>query len=96
MHYLGNVWEWVQGGTPDKRILRGGSFIDSIDGSFNHAVVVSTRQENSGDSAATNIGFRCVRSATNENKSDNKKESVKNRYSTSKATKGIEEEHIEL
>ena len=23
-------------GTKDKRVLRGGSFIDSIDGSFNH------------------------------------------------------------
>jgi len=60
---LGNVWEWVAGGKgPDKRILRGGSFIDSKDGLFNHMVLVSTRQLNSGDSAGSNIGFRCARS----------------------------------
>jgi formylglycine-generating enzyme required for sulfatase activity len=58
--FLGNVWEWVQGGDDKKRILRGGSFIDSIDGKFNHAVMVSTRQENSGDSSASNTGFRCA------------------------------------
>ena len=57
---VGNVWEWVLGGKPDQRILRGGSFIDSVDGSFNHAVMVSTRQVNPGDSGACNIGFRCA------------------------------------
>lgn len=57
---LGNVWEWVQGGDDQKRILRGGSFIDSIDGRFNHAVLVSTRHLNSGDSSASNSGFRCA------------------------------------
>ena len=31
-----------------------------IDGSFNHAVYVSTKQTNSADSAASNIGFRCA------------------------------------
>jgi hypothetical protein len=59
---LGNVWEWVKGGSKDKRTLRGGSFADSRDGNFNHMVVVSTRQENSGDSAADNVGFRCAKS----------------------------------
>ena len=58
---LGNVWEWALGGTHDKRPLRGGSFLDSIDGHFNHAVMVSTRQTNSGDSGAVNTGFRCSR-----------------------------------
>jgi formylglycine-generating enzyme required for sulfatase activity len=57
---LGNVWEWVAGGTAEKRTLRGGSFVDSADGKFNHIVRVSTRQENSGDSAASNVGFRCA------------------------------------
>ena len=57
---LGNVWEWTMGGTPEKRPMRGGSFIDSLDGSFNHAIMVSTRQTNSGDSGAVNLGFRCV------------------------------------
>lgn len=42
--------------------LRGGSFIDSLDGSFNHAVRVSTKQVNSGDSSASNVGFRCAAS----------------------------------
>lgn len=59
---LGNVWEWVLGGTEEKRILRGGSFVDSKDGSFNHIVIVSTRQTNAGDSGASNIGFRCASS----------------------------------
>ena len=58
---LGNVWEWSYGGSADKRPLRGGSFIDSIDGRFNHAIMVSTRQSNSGDSSAVNTGFRCAR-----------------------------------
>jgi formylglycine-generating enzyme required for sulfatase activity len=33
-----------------------------LDGSFNHAVYVSTKQLNSADSAASNIGFRCASS----------------------------------
>ena len=46
---LGNVWEWVETSTPGKRkkqrdsgerVLRGGSFVDSLDGSFNHVVMV--------------------------------------------------------
>lgn len=59
---LGNVWEWVSGGSKKERPLRGGSFIDSADGSFNHIVLVSTRQLNSPDSSASNVGFRCARS----------------------------------
>ena len=47
------------GGKPKKqskkddgqRVLRGGSFVDSLDGSFNHVVMVSTRQTNAADSA---------------------------------------------
>ena len=57
---VGNVWEWVLGGKPDKRVLRGGSFVDSRDGAFNHAVMVSTKQVVAGDSGASNIGFRCA------------------------------------
>ena len=58
---LGNVWEWALGGTIEKRPLRGGSFIDSIEGHFNHAIMVSTRQTNTGDSSAVNTGFRCAK-----------------------------------
>lgn len=57
---IGNVWEWVSGGKKNERILRGGSYIDSSDGTFNHIVTVSTRQTNTGDSTASNIGFRCA------------------------------------
>jgi formylglycine-generating enzyme required for sulfatase activity len=65
---LGNVWEWVEGGSKEMRIMRGGSYIDSVDGSFNHPVLVSTRQENSGDSASTTSGFRCAYSEPNPKK----------------------------
>ena len=69
---LGNVWEWVSGGKEAERILRGGSFLDSQHGDFNHLVVVSTKQLNSGDSAASNNGFRCARTIpeTESNKAD--------------------------
>lgn len=40
---LGNVWEWTAGGTAEKRALRGGSYVDSLEGTFNHAIRVSTR-----------------------------------------------------
>lgn len=39
----GNVWEWVDGGTKEQRVLRGGSYVDSLEGTFNHAIKVSTR-----------------------------------------------------
>jgi len=63
---IGNVWEWVAGGDSSKRILRGGSYVDSIDGSFNHPARVSTRMENSADSSSGNIGFRCASSVGDE------------------------------
>lgn len=58
---VGNVWEWVGGGTNEARVLRGGSFIDSLDGSFNHAATVSlwtatatcTRVSNDSDVSAS-------------------------------------------
>lgn len=62
---LGNVWEWCQGGKNEARPLRGGSFVDSIDGRFNHALRVWTRMENTADSGSVNTGFRCV-SSSNE------------------------------
>jgi formylglycine-generating enzyme required for sulfatase activity len=77
---LGNVWEWVETSSPGKkkkqrdnageRVLRGGSFVDSLDGTFNHIVMVSTRQTNAPDSAANNIGFRCASSPTGSAKSE--------------------------
>jgi len=60
---VGNVWEWVGGGSKEKRILKGGSFIDSIDASFNHPALVSTRQLTTADSGNMNTGFRCASDA---------------------------------
>lgn len=38
---VGNVWEWVEGGSDKERPIRGGSYIDTVDGSANHALRVS-------------------------------------------------------
>jgi formylglycine-generating enzyme len=67
---VGNVWEWTSSpeSTDKNRVLRGGSFIDSWDGSFNHIAMVSTRQENSGDSTSSNTGFRCAGNALKKDK----------------------------
>lgn len=87
---LGNVWEWVQGGTSEKRIMRGGSFLDSLDGSFNHIVMVSTKQTNSGDSAANNIGIRCASggSASSSEDEPTKRPSSKSKSSSKSSSKG--------
>ncbi|EGD76272.1 sulfatase modifying factor 2 [Salpingoeca rosetta] len=69
---LGNVWEWVADRFEDpsppsqepKFVLRGGSYVDTVDGKTNHKVRVTTRMGNTADSASDNIGFRCARSAT--------------------------------
>eukprot|EP00040_Diaphanoeca_grandis_P005579 m.33522 g.33522 ORF g.33522 m.33522 type:complete len:381 (+) comp16832_c0_seq1:87-1229(+) len=65
---VGNVWEWVGGGTKEKRVLRGGSYVDTIDGSANHLLRVSTRMENSADSGSHNTGFRCARTIKSSKK----------------------------
>jgi len=64
---IGNVWEWtadkyfnLKPDQHEQRILKGGSWIDSIDGSFNHRIRVYTRMGNTPDSGATNVGFRCA------------------------------------
>lgn len=59
---LGNVWEWTStflSKSSQQYVLRGGSYLDSPDGSFNHAVTTSTRMGNTADSSADNMGFRC-------------------------------------
>lgn len=63
---LGNVWEWTSthlSKSSGQRVLRGGSYLDSADGSFNHKVTASTRMGNTADSSADNMGFRCAKSA---------------------------------
>jgi len=60
---VGNVWEWVSDDfTNGKKVMRGGSFIDSFDGSFNHRASVTTRMGNTIDSTSMNLGFRCAKS----------------------------------
>jgi sulfatase modifying factor 1 len=63
---VGNVWEWTEtkgpvgeGGVVN-RILRGASFVDSVDGTFNHKVNVNSRMHNTEDSASSNTGIRCA------------------------------------
>lgn len=67
---VGNVWEWTSSHfEPQQRpeeqgerfVLKGGSFVDSVDGSFNHKATIQTRMGNTADSGGINTGFRCVR-----------------------------------
>lgn len=58
----GNVWEWMRGGKHKARIVRGGSFVDSLDGSFNHAATLGARSTIHGTTTTANVGFRCVKS----------------------------------
>lgn len=60
---LGNVWEWCDGELSDKKPIRGGSYVDTIDGSYNHALRVSTRMDQTPDSGSANTGFRCAADA---------------------------------
>lgn len=73
---LGNAWEWVDGGEPAKRVLRGGSFVDydptapSLEKEqklkrppsqpANHAITPGTRMETTQDSGSANTSFRCA------------------------------------
>ncbi|XP_032630321.1 inactive C-alpha-formylglycine-generating enzyme 2 isoform X2 [Chelonoidis abingdonii] len=68
---LGNTWEWTaseyQPHGPMSRqraqkmhVLRGASWIDTVDGSANHKARVTTRMGNTPDSASDNLGFRCA------------------------------------
>lgn len=63
---VGNTWEWTADRFPTRNpseeqwTLKGGSFIDSSDGSFNHKATVVTRMGNTADSGSYNTGFRCA------------------------------------
>ena len=57
----GNVWEWMRGGKHKARIVRGGSYVDSLDGSFNHAATLGARETAHGTTTTGNIGFRCAK-----------------------------------
>ena len=64
---LGNVWEWTSSqfktqNPKDKHfVLKGGSFVDTIDGQYNHKVTATTRMGNDAESGSINTGFRCVK-----------------------------------
>jgi len=57
----GNVWEWMRGGKHKARIVRGGSYVDSLDGSFNHAATLGARATLHATTASGNVGFRCAK-----------------------------------
>ena len=57
----GNVWEWMRGGKHKARIVRGGSYVDSLDGTFNHAATLGARSTLHGTTSTGNVGFRCAK-----------------------------------
>lgn len=62
---LGNTWEWTSTsfrGSQKMFVLRGASFIDTVDGSANHKARITTRMGNTPDSASDNLSFRCAAS----------------------------------
>eukprot|EP00058_Branchiostoma_floridae_P025398 XP_002610888.1 hypothetical protein BRAFLDRAFT_91482 [Branchiostoma floridae] len=70
---LGNVWEWTSSQfippgmrreeVEDKEyVVRGGSWLDSKDGSFNNRVHVTTRKGQAADVGCDHVGFRCAQS----------------------------------
>lgn len=57
----GNVWEWQRGGKHKARIVRGGSFVDSLKGDTNHAATLGARSTLHGTTTTSNVGFRCAK-----------------------------------
>ena len=57
---VGNAWEWCADWfAPGRRVMRGGSYL--CHASYCNRYRVDARNSNTPDSAATNLGFRCVR-----------------------------------
>ncbi|XP_071946243.1 inactive C-alpha-formylglycine-generating enzyme 2-like [Antedon mediterranea] len=87
---VGNVWEWTSSVYPSQGekqyVLRGGSYIDTKDGSFNHMTRVTTKMGNTADSGSDNLGFRCAETIPTKHtqtppkgkKADSKKEKKEN------------------
>lgn len=74
---MGNTWEWTSTPFPAARptyVLRGASWIDTVDGSANHKARITTRMGNTPDSASDNLGFRCA--ASDEQKQGKKKDTT--------------------
>ncbi|XP_054857440.1 inactive C-alpha-formylglycine-generating enzyme 2 [Eublepharis macularius] len=79
---LGNTWEWTASPyrphgsaarqpAQEMRVLRGASWIDTVDGSANHKARVTTRMGNTPDSASDNLSFRCAASLSLKSVSKN-------------------------
>lgn len=70
---LGNVWEWTttkyytrgvdRRTQPLRYVLKGGSYLDTRDGSSNYIVRTSNRIGKEPSYTAHNVGFRCAASA---------------------------------
>jgi len=58
---IGNVWEWQRGGKHKARIVRGASFVDSLNGSINHAATLGARSTVHATTTTANVGFRCAK-----------------------------------
>ncbi|XP_077167622.1 inactive C-alpha-formylglycine-generating enzyme 2 [Paroedura picta] len=79
---LGNTWEWTASAyrppgrasrqpAQEMRVLRGASWIDTVDGTANHKARVTTRMGNTPDSASDNLSFRCAASLSLDHVSKN-------------------------
>lgn len=65
---IGNVWEWTSNSwsvagrvNENEKVKKGGSFMCHKDYCFRHRC--AARSQNTADSTASNLGFRCARSA---------------------------------
>ncbi|GFR85820.1 sulfatase-modifying factor 2 [Elysia marginata] len=70
---IGNVWEWTSSAYVERMVaphlqsrmvsLKGGSYVDSVNGRVNMAVRCGQRTGQKQDYTAANVGFRCAKSA---------------------------------
>ncbi|PWA22875.1 hypothetical protein CCH79_00002362 [Gambusia affinis] len=70
---MGNTWEWTSTRFPAAQpsyVLRGASWIDTVDGSANHKARITTRMGNTPDSASDNLSFRCAASLGQKEKAE--------------------------